>query len=112
MSKKVSHQDDKKVFAFLGAFLPIIGFVIAMLANKKNKYVIFYAKQGLVLGIACVFLWIANIVLAFIPPIGWLLMTVAWVIWIVLWLTAWINALSGKEKVTPIIGQFADKFNI
>jgi uncharacterized membrane protein len=104
--------EDGKIFAFLGVFLTIIGFIIVLLAKKDNKYAMFYAKQGLVLFIAYVIVAVAGWILAFIPIIGWLIMMAAWIILLVLWVIGWVNALSGKEKEIPLIGQFADKFNI
>ena len=105
--------DEGKLFAFLGAFLPIIGFVIALLTeHKKDKYVMFYAKQGLVLGIFMIGFSIVQWILFFIPIIGWLLSSLIWLVLFVLWLIGWINALSGKEKEMPVIGQFANKFNV
>lgn len=104
--------DEGKIFAFLGVFLTILGFIIVLLAKKENKYAMFYAKQGLVLGIAWVIVWVVGWVLAFIPIIGWLILTVAYILLVVLWIIGFVNALSGKEKALPLIGQFADKFNI
>ncbi len=111
MAKKNS-KDDDKLFAFLGVFLTIIGFVIVYLTKKDSKYAMFYAKQGLVLGIAWIIVMMASFVLMFIPIIGWLITSVAYLVLTILWFIAWINALSDKEKVTPLIGQFADKFNL
>ena len=114
--KKVAHKaassskeiEEGKIFAFLGVFLGIIGFVIVLLTKKDNKYAMFYAKQGLVLTIAYV---IAMIVMI-IPILGWIVGMIAYILLLVLWVIGWINALSGKEKHIPLIGQFADKFDI
>ena len=107
MAKK---SDDGKLFAFLGVFLTIIGFLIVLLAKKDDKYAMYYAKQGLVLFIAVV---IVSIVGSIIPLIGWfIILPVGNLILLILWIIGWINALSGKEKPIPLIGKFADKFNI
>ncbi|MBT7927955.1 hypothetical protein HN695_06490, partial [Candidatus Woesearchaeota archaeon] len=50
----MSKKDDDKVFAFLGAFIPIIGFIIVLLAKKDSKLAMYHAKQGLVLGIVAI----------------------------------------------------------
>lgn len=126
MAKAVKHEskssskevEDGKAFAFLGVFLGLIGFVIVLLTKKENKYAMYYAKQGLVLTIACIIvwipLWIILFILAFIPVIGWIfgwiLAAVFWVFFLVLWFIGWINALSGVEKPIPLIGQFGEKF--
>ncbi len=100
--------DDGKAFAFLGVFLGIIGFVIVLLAKKENKYAMYYAKQGLVLTIAYVAVWVVML----IPVLGWIVGILASLLLFVLWIIGWINALSGKEKPIPLIGQYADKINI
>ncbi len=110
---KPSHSGSKeveegKVFAFLGVFLGIIGFIIVILTKKENDYAMFYAKQGLVLTIAWVILW----VVAIIPILGWIIGFLGWILLLVLWIIGWVYALSGKKKHIPIIGQFGDKFKI
>jgi len=42
MNKEI---EEGKMFAFLGVFLTIIGFVIVLLAKKDNKYAMYYAKH-------------------------------------------------------------------
>ena len=49
MKYKKSEQRDSKLFAFLAVLLSVVGFIIALIAKKDNKYVIFYAKQSLIL---------------------------------------------------------------
>ena len=109
MAKK---NDDDKLFAFLGAFLTIIGFIVVYLTKKDSKYAMYYAKQGLVVGIAWFAVAIVSAFLAWIPVIGWLISSLAWLLVVILWFISWINALSDKMKPTPIIGQWADKFNL
>lgn len=113
MAKKHAKASSKeveegKVWAFLGVFLGIIGFVIVLLAKKDNKYAMFYAKQGLVLTIA----YVIAMVVMIIPILGWIVGMIAYVVLLVLWIIGWVYALSGEEKRIPIIGQFADKFDI
>ena len=102
--KPIKKEDDSKLFAFLATFLSVLGFIIALLAKKDDKYVMFYAKQSLVIFIA----WIVAAVVSFIPIVGWIVNLFV----LVLWIFSWIYALSGKEKETPIIGQFAKSINL
>ncbi len=104
--------EEGKIFAFLGVFLTIIGFLIVLLAKKENKYAMYYAKQGLVLFIAWVIVWVVAMVLIFIPILGWLVMILLYICMLVLWIIGWINALSGVEKPIPIIGKYAEKIKI
>jgi uncharacterized membrane protein len=96
---------ENKAWAFIGT-LPIIGFILVYLAHKKDKYAMFYAKQGLVLGIALIVITFAmSILVVTIPLIP------IWNIAIfILWIISAVNAFSGKMKATPIIGKFASKF--
>ena len=59
-------EDDAKLFAFLATFLSIVGFVIALLVKKDNKYVMFYAKQSLIIFIV----FMVAMVVGWIPFIG------------------------------------------
>ena len=100
---KTNKADDSRVFAFLTTFLSIIGFIIALLVKKDNKYVMFYAKQSLVIFIAAVIAGIIGWILIWIPILGWIIKLALNIIIFVLWLISWINALSGEEKEVPII---------
>lgn len=104
--------EEGKIFAFLGVFLTIIGFIIVLLAKKENKYAMYYAKQGLVLFIAWVIVAIVGMILAFIPILGWLVWVVLYLGMLILWIIGWINALSGVEKPIPIIGKYAEKIKL
>ena len=106
----MAKKGDSKIFAFLATFFTIVGFIIALLMKKDDKYVMYYAKQGLVVFIASIIAYMANFVLLFIPILGWLAIVVIQITLFVLWLMSWINALSGKMKPIPLIGKYAEKF--
>ena len=117
MAKKIikkNNQNSKeieegKVFAFLGIFLTVIGFIIVLLAKKDNKYAMFYAKQGLILFIAYAIISVAGM----IPFIGWfLILPLGSLFLFILWIIGIIYALSGEEKDIPLIGEFAKKIKI
>ena len=97
--------DEKIIYAWLATFLTIIGFIIAIASKKNDKYVMFYAKQGLILFIGQIIIWILTNIF------GWIINFV-WMFWIVLWLMAWINALSGEKKDTWLIQELAKKIKI
>jgi len=107
-NKKGAKKDDSRLFAFLAVLLTIVGFVIALLAKREDKYVMFYAKQSLVLFIA----WIISGAAMIVPIVGWFAGPILYVITLVLWIIAIVNSLSGKEKETPLIGQYARKINL
>jgi len=110
MAKQTTKGDDSNLFAFLAILLSIIGFIIALVAKKDNKYVMFYAKQSLVLFIAYVIVWVASMILAFIPVLGHIVIIIAYVGLLILWIIGLVYSLSGEMKDIPIIGQYASNF--
>src|SRR3989344_2232225 len=114
MAKKIKKENKKqeegerKLFAFLAVFLTIIGFVIALIVKRDDKYVMFYAKQGLVLFIALVIAKGSSI----IPVVGDFTSVVLLVLFTVIWILTWINALSGEMRNTWLIGDFANKIKL
>lgn len=108
----MAKDSDRKLFAFLGVFLTVIGFVIALALKKNDKYVMYYAKQGLVLFIAWIILWVVGVVFMFVPVFGWLVMMVLYLGIFVLWIYGIIYSLSGQMRPIPLIGSFADKIPV
>jgi len=108
--KKISNkkEDDRKLFAFLATFFSIVGFIIALVAKKDDKYVMHYAKQSLMVFIV----FMAAGVIMIIPILGWIIGGVLYAIGVVLWIISWIYALSDEEKEVPIVGIYARKINL
>lgn len=104
-------SDDRKLYAFLATFLSIVGFVIALVTKKDDKYVMFYAKQSLVVFIVAIIGAVINSILVWIPVFGWIIAGIINLFVLVLWIFSWVNALSDQEKETPIVGQYAKNFN-
>ncbi len=101
-------KDDEKLFAFLGAFFVLVGFLLVLILRKENKYAMFYAKQGLVLFIAAVIFSIFSK----IPVIGWIFSTIFLIAWIILWIITFVNSLSERKINTFLIGELAEKIKI
>jgi uncharacterized membrane protein len=110
--KQTKKTSDSKTYAFIATFLSIIGFIIALLAWKNDKYVMYYAKQSLVVFIAMAVVGIASMAIGWIPIVGWVIMAVLDLAIFLLWLFSWIYALSGKEKEVPFIGSLARKIEL
>ena len=110
--KRMGKADESKLYAFLGVFLTVIGFIIVLATKKDDKYAMFYGKQGLILFLAWIVVWFAAIILAFIPFLGWLIMGAAYLCMVLLWVIGIIYSLSGEMKEIPVIGQFARKINL
>ena len=97
---------DGKIFAVL-SYLWILCF-IPLLLKKNNKFAVFHAKQGLVLFIAEIALWIIGIV----PVLGWFISIVGSLLCGILALVGIVQALMGKYWKMPILGDYAEKIKI
>ena len=111
MAKKIfykSDDSDSKLFAVLG-MIPLVGYLIVYFTRKNDDYAMYYAKQGMILFIACIIVEVALWVVSWIPVIremvGWVLNAFV----LALFIIGIIYALSGKEKEVPILGEFAKK---
>jgi uncharacterized membrane protein len=96
---------ESKGWAIIGT-LPIIGFILVWLTHKNDKVAMFYGKQGLALGIAQVVITIAMTLLIITIP----LIPIWHIAVLVLWVMSVMNAMSGKQKATPLVGKLAAKF--
>ncbi|MBI5797527.1 hypothetical protein HZA98_01325 [Candidatus Woesearchaeota archaeon] len=108
MAKKAHNNEDSKIWAFLGVFLTVVGFLIVLLTRKEDKYAMYYAKLGLVLFIG----WVIIALLERIPVIGLFIYIIGGILLLVLWIMAFIGAFSGEEKRFVIISDIADKIKI
>ena len=104
VAKKTGKKDESKLFAWLATFFTIIGFVIALILRRDDEYVMYYAKQGLVLFVGFAIGGIFQIV----PIIGQLFL----LFMVMLWAIAWINALSGERRKTWLVQELAEKIKI
>ncbi|TKJ17758.1 hypothetical protein CEE44_04465 [Candidatus Woesearchaeota archaeon B3_Woes] len=105
----VGKVQDDKLWGFLAIFLGIIGFLIVLLTKRDSEYAMYYAKQSLVLFIACICVGFV----AWIPFIGWFLLgPILYIVILVLWVIGWVRALSGEMKPIPIIGKLAEKIKL
>ena len=103
---KTSTGMQPNVAALLCYILGIITGLVFYLIEKENKFVRFHAMQSIVtFGV----LFVAGIVLAIIPVIGWALMPVLWVLELVLWIVLMIKAYQGELFKLPIAGDIAEK---
>jgi len=114
MAKKkvVKKNDDSVLFAFLATFLSIVGFVIALIVKRDNKYVMYYAKQSLVIFIIGVIAGIVANVLGWLFVIGSLIKVGLNVLIILIWVFSWVNALSGKKKEIPIVSYWSKRIDL
>ena len=106
MSK--NKKEESKLFAFFATFLSIAGFILAIIAKKNDKYVIFYAKQSLIIFI----IYIIGFAVSILPLIGKIISPFIYIATLVFWVFSWIYALSGETKKVPLVGDYAQKIKL
>jgi len=90
----------------LAYFLGPISGILFLLVEKENKFVRFHAMQS-ILTFGGIF--ILNVVLGFIPILGWLAGTLLSLVSLVLWLFLMYKAFNNEEYELPVIGEVARK---
>lgn len=105
---KSTGSQDKNVGMAVICYLGILVLIPLLTDAKKDSFVKFHIKQGLVL---LIFAVIVNIIWV-IPILGWIVGAIGNIILLVLIIMGLINSASGKEEKLPLIGQFAESFKI
>lgn len=100
--------------------LAYIFFIIPLLASRDNKFAMYHTEQAIILWIAFIVIYIALWIVTFI--IGQISSSIAcvvsvlgilpWIAYIVLWIMGLMNAIGGKVKELPVIGQYGAKLNL
>lgn len=111
MTADPADVEKNKVFAVL-SYLPPLLFIVALIAARPSRFAMYHCNQGLVLTLAAIACAIANMlldmVLVFIPVLGWLLMMALhlglFIGVIALAIMGIINAANGVCKPLPVIG--------
>ncbi len=98
------NQTAMAVLAYIG---PLV--IISYLMAKNDEFVKFHIKQGLVLLVISIILWVLSSMFLFslysiiqLLNLGVLVLAIIGI----------VNAVQGKEKLLPLVGQFGSKFNI
>jgi uncharacterized membrane protein len=103
--KESKGVEDGKLCAVLAYLLIGIIWYFADDKMKKNNFVKFHVKQGIILLAVSL---IINAVGSMIPIIGWfIILPLGGLLTLILWIIGIINVLNGKENPLPIIGGFA-----
>ncbi len=80
--------------------------LIFLLIEKENRFVRFHAMQSI---ITFGGLTVLVIILGFIPMLGWILLSIVWIVELVLWILLMIKAYQGEMYKLPVIGDLAEK---
>ncbi len=84
------------------AYLTLIGLIIAFVMNneKKDPFSSFHIRQSLGLTLTSLVLSLINI----IPVLGWIVSLVGYFVLLYMWIMGLLNAINGRRKVVPILG--------
>lgn len=83
--------------------IPAIVFLVAEPYNR-NSFIRFHAWQSIFLSIAA---FAVDIVLSFIPIVGWIILPIAMLGFLILWIIVLMKALKGERFSLPVIGKIA-----
>lgn len=97
---------EENVAGLLCYVLGLITGIVFLVLEKENRFVRFHAIQSI---ITSVFLILVNMVLSFIPFIGWLFGLFLAPLTLLLWLFLMFKAYSGAMFKLPVIGDLAEK---
>lgn len=101
MEIKFEKDDEKRILAAI-SYIPFL-FIIPIILIKEDEFVHSHAKQGFVLFIVELVVWI----LGKIPIIGFIFSYIFGVILFIVALYAFIEALVGKFWKIPLIGDLS-----
>ena len=98
---------EDKTAAIL-AYITLIGFIAAVVihSSKKTRLGAFHLRQTLGFMLTGIVAAVAQVVLAFIPILGWLAVLAMWCGLLVCWVHGLMAAVNGQMKPMPIVGEF------
>jgi len=108
MPEEIKDKDieENKVIAAIG-YIGILC-LIPLLGKKESKFAQFHGKQGLVLFISWIIVWIVGV----IPFLGWILAFLGSIALLILSILGIVQALSGKYWKIPFLAQYAEKIKL
>ncbi|MGO1729839.1 MAG: DUF4870 domain-containing protein [Flavobacteriaceae bacterium] len=94
-------SSEGKTIAII-SYLTLIGLIIAFVMNndKKEAFPTYHIKQSLGIGLTGLALGIVGMV----PILGWIASILGSFVLIYLWIMGLVNAVNGREKPVPWIG--------
>ena len=98
--------NEGKIFAMVSYWFFLC--ILPLILKKDNKFAVYHGKQGLVLFIALVVVFILSI----IPFFGPLLFRTLFFVYLLIMLWGTIQVLRGKYTQIPIVSDIAKKINL
>ncbi|MBI4437528.1 DUF4870 domain-containing protein [Candidatus Uhrbacteria bacterium] len=100
------HLPEDRLIAAVG-YLGILC-LVPLLLRKDSAFSQHHGKQGLVLLIAWIILWVGNI----IPVLGQIVWMLGSIVFIILMILGIVNALQGRLWNMPFLGSFAKQMKL
>lgn len=102
MENEITRHTQDKTIAIV-AYLTVIGLVVALVLNneKKDLFAKYHIRQSLGLVLTSIALSIINV----IPILGWIVSMVGAFVLLYMWIMGLLNAVNGREKPVPILGE-------
>lgn len=99
-------KSNENLMAAASYLLGFVTGIIFLLLEKENKFVRFHAMQSTILfgGI-----FVVNMVLGFIPILGWLVGLLLSFVAFILWIVCMWKAFQGEMYKVPYVGDLAEK---
>jgi uncharacterized membrane protein len=104
-TNKTSSGMQENVAGLLCYVLWWVTGVIFLIIEKDNKFIRFHAFQSIFTFGA---ITIIQIILAFIPIVGWILGIIIWILSVLLWIYCMMKAYQGSRFKLPIVGDIAE----
>lgn len=99
-------KGNENLMAAVSYLLGFITGIILLLVEKQSKFVRFHAMQSTLLFGG---LFVVNIVLGFIPILGWLVGLILSFVAFILWIILMWKAFQGETYKVPYVGDMAEK---
>ncbi len=105
LPSQVDLPDDRFIAAI--GYLGILC-LVPLLLKKDSVFAQHHGKQGLVLLIAWIILWVGNV----IPVLGQIVWALGSIVLVILVILGMINALQGKMWDLPVLGGYAKNLKL
>ena len=100
------HLPDDRLIAAIG-YLGILC-LVPLTLKKDSAFAQHHGKQGLVLLIAWIILWVGNV----IPILGQIVWMLGSIVLIILMILGSVNALQGRVWQMPVLGKYAKQIKL
>ncbi len=102
MENEVIKNTQDKTIAIV-SYLTVIGLIVAFVLNneKKDPFASYHIRQSLGLVLTSIALSLINV----IPVLGWIVSLIGAFVLLYMWIMGLLNAVNGKEKPVPILGE-------